>query len=72
MKLIPTKFQGTSPENWILRTLCSGNLLDDSKVVSKKIISEDVESNFDVDDDINVEVDECLRALEKNYNSYRR
>ena len=38
--------------------------MDDSKAVSKKFISEDISSNYNVDDDdINVTVNEFLRAL---------
>ena len=41
--------------------------MDDSKKVLKKSISEDISSNYNVDDDdINVEVDECLGTLKKS------
>ena len=41
--------------------------MDDSKAVLNKIISEEIFSNYNVDDnDINIKVDECLRALKKS------
>ena len=41
--------------------------MDDSKAVLKKIISGDISNNYNVDDvDIDVEVDECLGALNRS------
>ena len=40
--------------------------MDDSEIL-KKIISEEISSNYDVDvDDINIKGDEYLRALKKS------
>ena len=40
--------------------------MDDSKAVSKKFISEDISSNYNVDDDDITVKDECLGALMKS------
>ena len=41
--------------------------MDDSKAVLKKMISEEISSNYNIDDDdINIKVDECLKALKKS------